>query len=395
MDTKKRILMIPSWYPTQKHKVGGFFQNQATVLLKYFDMRVLFGFPTELGRKKWLLRRGIKPIYPIEKEWTPDGLPEYRFEYISWKLDESSLINSIINGYKKMIADMIAEGWKPDIIHAQCTQPAGIVASNLSEYFRIPWVLTEHQTFALDNYSKYRAGLMRNAIKSAKMVAVVSQHQLRCIAIHDLFPNTIVTGNFINEELFKLSLPQAGQHLFRILTVTWPSKTKGTETFFRAIASMIEKGHDDIEVVVIGKQLFTENDISDFLNFADKYSVSHVCQFLPRVPHTEIEKYYAESDVFVSTSVTETFGIAVREAMAVGRPVVCTASGGVDDDIHAFNGFKVNIYDHEAISDALIAIKTGEKQYDPIKIRQYIVEKYGQQPFIKKMKYFYDHATLP
>lgn len=384
--------MIPSWYPTQKFTVGGFFQKQATLLNQVYDIRVLYGFRTNRSRKKWLFTKGLSQVCSLGEEIKSGGLREFRFEYISWKNDENSKLTSIIDSYKKMTESIIADGWKPDLIHAQCTYPAGIVALKLSQKFSIPWVLHEHQVFALDNHSKFIANLMRKAIKSANLVAVVSQHQLRCLATHKLFPRIMVIGNYINEEIFRLRTPQTNQKPFKILTVMWPNPIKDPETFFRAISRVINKGHFDIQATIIGKKLYSDNDISLFENLAEKYQVSDVCRFIPRVPNEEIANFYAETDIFVSTSVAETFGIAVREAMAVGRPVVCTSSGGVDDDIHDFNGIKVDIYDYEAIADALIAIKTGEKQYDPNRIREFIIEKYGRKSFLEQIKIFYEHA---
>ncbi len=144
--------------------------------------------------------------------------------------------------------------------------------------------------------------------------------------------------------------------------------------------------------MVIGKKLLSKADTSDFQRLVEKYKLHEVCQLIAEVPLNEMPKYYAESDVLVSTSVEETFGITVREAMAMGRPVVCTASGGVDDDIFEFNGFKVDVHDFNALADSLIAIKTGSVQFDPVRIREYVISKYGRQAFLEKMSKVFDYT---
>jgi glycosyltransferase involved in cell wall biosynthesis len=45
----------------------------------------------------------------------------------------------------------------------------------------------------------------------------------------------------------------------------------------------------------------------------------------------DVQPYYAAADVYVSTSVTESFGLANFEALIAGLPCICTAVGGVPE----------------------------------------------------------------
>lgn len=45
--------------------------------------------------------------------------------------------------------------------------------------------------------------------------------------------------------------------------------------------------------------------------------------------------FYAAADIYVSTSITESFGLANLEALAAGLPCICTAVGGVPDVVGA------------------------------------------------------------
>jgi len=51
----------------------------------------------------------------------------------------------------------------------------------------------------------------------------------------------------------------------------------------------------------------------------------------PELPSTELIAYYQSANVFVMTSLMETFGIVIVEAMAAGLPVVCFNVPGVRD----------------------------------------------------------------
>ena len=393
---RARLLMIPSWYSNRVNtNVVGFFTDPAVLLQQRYDVRVLFGYSPYLEHKslygkyhRYVTRERGK-IWPNNFQ---DPLPTIRFDYGHWWMGERLLLDAALDGYRKMLKRIISDGWKPDILHAQCVELAGIITARLSEEFNIPWVLTEHQRFGLGNYSEYRQKLIRNALKTPKTIAVVSQHLLRCIAIHNIDRPMVVVGNLIDEDVFQFSPPQKESKSFRILTVQWPHMIKDPETFFHAISIMIQNGHKDLDVTVIGKKLLSDANVEEFQHLAEKYHVQEVCSLVPNVPHKEMHQYYVGSDVFVSTSVEETFGVAVREAMAVGRPVVCTASGGVDDDIFDFNGIKVDIHDFAGVAAALISIKTGAVQYDPVRIRDFVVSKYSRQAFINKMSAIFDDA---
>ena len=71
-----------------------------------------------------------------------------------------------------------------------------------------------------------------------------------------------------------------------------------------------------------------------------------------------LAELYADSDLFVFPSGTETFGNVLLEAMASGRPCICTDSGGVTDfAIHGENAYVVPDRDSDALCNAIIHLK--------------------------------------
>ena len=59
----KKILIIPSWYPTPDTKVGYFFQEQAQILQDKYDVRILFVVQQNLSRRKNLLKFIYQKIF--------------------------------------------------------------------------------------------------------------------------------------------------------------------------------------------------------------------------------------------------------------------------------------------------------------------------------------------
>lgn len=65
-------------------------------------------------------------------------------------------------------------------------------------------------------------------------------------------------------------------------------------------------------------------------------------RFVGFVPRTEVDLYYEAADLFVFSSITETQGLVVQEAMAYGLPAIAVAGGGASAGIvEGENGFTV------------------------------------------------------
>lgn len=72
---------------------------------------------------------------------------------------------------------------------------------------------------------------------------------------------------------------------------------------------------------------------------------------------TVLPRLYASADAFLFSSLTETLGLVVLEAMASGLPVIATPAGGVADHLrHGENGLAVPPHDVAALADAIVRI---------------------------------------
>jgi glycosyltransferase involved in cell wall biosynthesis len=72
---------------------------------------------------------------------------------------------------------------------------------------------------------------------------------------------------------------------------------------------------------------------------------------------TVLPRLYASCDAFVFSSLTETLGLVILEAMASGLPVIATPAGGVADHLRdGVNGIAYPPRDVEALTRALIAV---------------------------------------
>jgi len=73
--------------------------------------------------------------------------------------------------------------------------------------------------------------------------------------------------------------------------------------------------------------------------------------------NTVLPRLYASCDAFVFSSLTETLGLVVLEAMASGLPVIATPAGGVADHLYdGVNGIAYPPGDVDALSRAMVGL---------------------------------------
>jgi teichuronic acid biosynthesis glycosyltransferase TuaC len=97
-------------------------------------------------------------------------------------------------------------------------------------------------------------------------------------------------------------------------------------------------------------------------------------------------------DAFVLPSLVETFGVVLIEALACGKPVVATRSGGPEDIVTARNGLLVPPANATALAEALQRARTQFDQYEPMHIRTDCLDRFGREAFVARLRAVYDRV---
>lgn len=159
--------------------------------------------------------------------------------------------------------------------------------------------------------------------------------------------NAIVIENGIDIERFQYS-EENRQNIRKTLGITLTDKVIGIvgrnhplkdyHTFFKGI-SIILNERKDVSVLLIGRDL----SIEEFAEcFTDKPKAD-LNKIIIQKETNEIDKFYSAMDVFVLSSISESFSLVILEALASGLFCVCTDIIYYKDRFgDAINSFKVS-----------------------------------------------------
>ena len=287
---------------------------------------------------------------------------------------------------------VLETGWKPDVIHAQCTSPGGIISSFISKKYNVPFIITEHNIFLLHLYPEKIRTLMKSALENARIVIAVSEHQKKMILMQGINCHPVVVGNMVDDSIFDIAPKKL--KIFNILYISYDHYIKDNETFFRAVKMFQQKMKDPFTVKILGRNTMSDRS-NTFENLRDNFDLGNQVEIIEYVEREEIVKFFHETDVLVSTSIAETFGISLCEALFCGVPIISTANGGVDEMITDRNGIKVRIQDEAAICNALLKIFNKEIIFNPQEIRNSVINKFTKEIFRGKMDEIYSSALNP
>jgi glycosyltransferase involved in cell wall biosynthesis len=130
---------------------------------------------------------------------------------------------------------------------------------------------------------------------------------------------------------------------------------KGQEEFLRSLPGVL-KAHPDVFYVILGEETRGEEGFGRRLvNLSYELGVQDHVRFLPFTEN--VAEFMAAIDVFVMPSYSETFGLVLIEAMAMGKPVVATSAGGVPEIVEdGRDGLLIPPRDEKALAEAIVLL---------------------------------------
>jgi len=266
----------------------------------------------------------------------------------------------------------IAVQWKANVLNAHYASGYGTAANlaGVSPYLLSVW---GSDVYDFPMRSRAHKWLLRRNVLAADKVASTS----RCMAeqVRRIVPECqgiAITPFGVDIERFsRVARPGGGGSYSGEVTVgtvkTLASKY-GVDTLLRAFALL--RGQVNAEAPELGRQLRLRivgegPDRTALEQLAENLCIADVTAFVGRVPHGAVPGELEKLDVFVALSRldSESFGVAIIEASAAGRPVVVSDAGGLPEvTLDGVTGIVVPRDDHSAAAAALKSLVMNPDQ---------------------------------
>jgi glycosyltransferase involved in cell wall biosynthesis len=404
-NSKKKVLIIPSWYPKPGDEINGsFFQEQAKLMTEEFDVKVLFinfetrpslrvkpdtFFQTLIALAKLLFNKERLINLPDKEVFQKPPLLLYTKKILH--LSMQGLMSKEINAYLDVFCQLSNTGWIPDIIHAHSVSMAGLVARSISEKYKIPYVITEHMPFTLCNYPKFIRQEIKKTFEQADCILSISYDKIRQLGMSNIDVRPNLVFNLVNENIFNIICDKyrPGDQL-NIVSVGAATFLKDHLTMLRAI-KILKKMKIPFKLTLIGLKIwgedYTYRNIVEFINFNGLHE--HI-KIIDKVERSTMPYYLGQNNVFLITSIAEGLPVSVLEAMASGLIVVATRHGGTEDVMTEDTGYLVEIKNHQKIAEKLFEIYRGKKLFEPMVIRNHIISICGTNAFAARLSRHYN-----
>jgi len=273
-----------------------------------------------------------------------------------------------------------------DIINTHFVVPTGPLGQWLSRRLRIPNVLSVHGGDLYDPSkasSPHKHGMLRAPIARmltrADAVVAQSRDTAANVARHygverpvELVPLGITRPPRVVGDRATLGIPDTA---FVMATCGRLVARKATPQLVRMLAAA---KHRDLYLLVIGDG----PDAAEIQRTASELGVADRVKLLGYV--TDEQKYAAlsVSDIFVSTSQHEGFGLVFLEAMAFGLPVVCYDRGGQVDFLSTpTTGAVIKLNDLEAFTRGVLDLyasperRAAIRQHNLAAVETYFIDR--------------------
>jgi glycosyltransferase involved in cell wall biosynthesis len=259
-----------------------------------------------------------------------------------------------------------------DLVHTHSPWTVGFVGLRWAESHDLPVVSTYHTLY--DRYHHYIPGPRRYIrFKIAKHTNWYYNHVDHVITPTDAAmkwlrrhsvqtPVTVIpTGSpgraFFDRSEVRQSLGIPPDQKV-MLYVGRLAKEKNLETLFESV-QIAFRADPLLRLWLVGDGPYRQ----ECMRQVRQMGIGDRVRFVGFVPRSEVDKFYAASDVFVFASVTETQGLVIQEAMTYGLPAIAVVGGGASEGIvDGVNGFAVQ-NDPEQFAQTLLHVMGNELLY--------------------------------
>lgn len=262
---------------------------------------------------------------------------------------------AIVNVFSKAIEEEFKK-LNIDVIHTHHPFWMGSKGLKLGYKYNLPLVFTYHTRLEkYAHYLPYFQIVFKNIISheiirrfSQKCDAIIaptntSKEYLENIGVSRnkfILPTGVDFDNYVlsdDKDLYSIKEKYKPNGEILLCSVSRLSQEKNIYFLLESIKYIKNRVNIPFKCLIIGDGSEREH----IIEYIKREDLENIIILIGAIPSEEIPQYNMVSDIFIFSSLSETQGMVILEAMAGGCPVVAVRSSGIDDTIRDnFNGFK-------------------------------------------------------
>jgi glycosyltransferase involved in cell wall biosynthesis len=393
LTPRRRVLVVPKWYPWPDRPVfGAFCREHARALATRHDVVVLASLATP---------RPDFAAYRLEDS-VEDGIRTLRVRYRRPFLRPAAMGFQLL-GMLAARRRLRQEGWRPDVVHAHVFEaaPPALILGLLD---RAPVAITEHYTgFQRGLVTGYDRTLAKRSFERADLVAPVSEElagHLRALAPRATFE---VVPNVVDVEAFAPADSSAGatgpsqpgaDEPEPSAAAGEPAATAPHRRLLNVAALAEKKGHRHLLAALLELPDATLGIVGDgelraeLERLARDLGIADRVDFLGERPKEEVAELMRAADLFVLPSLAENLPVVLIEAQASGLPAVAADVGGVSELVDEAAGTHVPPPHPPALAAAIRT--TLARDFDPAALAARARDRYGYDAIATRWTAIYE-----
>lgn len=316
----KTVLVLPAWYPTEEHPLAGpFVRDHARAAARYgHDMIVV----VDAGP-----RDDVRGIFKLSVVRDGQLTIVQVFSRPGW--ERFAYAPAVM-----VLARRLRRAGRPvGVLHGH-VHWMGWAAVELGLVLRRPAVISEHSTeWPSKTMRKSSLRRARLAFPHAALVCPVSTALQRAIEAYGVHGRFRVVSNPVDTSVFYPAEPLPIAEATRLVNVALHGPNKGLDILLRAFKSLISR-HPGLRLDLVGEGPLTP----DLQRLATDLELDGCVRFLGPMDPRGVAEALRRSHIFVLSSLVETQGIAVMEALCCGLAVAATRADGVSEVVD--NGYE-------------------------------------------------------
>jgi len=384
------VLIVPSgrWLPPD-NPVDGIFQYHQASVLHRMGLRVGVIAPAPRSG------RALGAIMAGQRNWPPDERMPFPVlvnrRAVPWPGRFSAGLQPFWNMYaSRMVNAYVQRHGRPDLLHAHCVRFAGVACRHVARTRHLPYALTEHSSSFFTGvrrrsaaivaaYRDAQARIMVSPFLGSRVEAVVGPAAAPWTYIPNMLDPMFEHGPDVSRG------PATAR--FRFLCVAQFAPVKNHAGLIRAFAAAF--GGDPNVTLRLGG---SGPELAAARALAAACGVADQVHFLGLLTRADVRAEIRDCHALVLASRGETFGVALIEALASGRPVIAPSGSGPDVIVHQHNGILFRPGDHGDLVSALQTMHGRASDYSPEALRRDCLERFGAEAVGRQLIAVYENV---